>query len=70
MRQKGTVKFFNAQKGFGFITPTTSGTDVFVHSSAVAAAGIDTLVEGQIVSFETEAGQNGKGPKAVKLERG
>jgi CspA family cold shock protein len=48
----GTVKWFNAQKGFGFIQPETSGPDVFVHISAVERAGLNDLVEGQKVSFE------------------
>jgi CspA family cold shock protein len=48
----GTVKFFNAQKGFGFITPEDGGTDVFVHVSAVEQAGLTTLNEGQRVSFD------------------
>ena len=48
----GTVKFFNATKGFGFIQPDTGGADVFVHISAVERAGMRTLVEGQRVSFD------------------
>ena len=48
----GTVKFFNATKGFGFIQPDTGGADVFVHISAVARAGMRTLVEGQKVNFD------------------
>lgn len=48
----GTVKFFNATKGFGFISPDTGGTDVFVHISAVERAGMRTIVEGQKLSFE------------------
>jgi CspA family cold shock protein len=48
----GTVKFFNAQKGFGFIAPEDGGTDVFVHISAVEQAGLTTLHEGQRVSFD------------------
>jgi CspA family cold shock protein len=55
----GTVKFFNTQKGFGFITPTDGSSDVFVHISAVEKAGMRTLAEGQKVSFEliTERGK-------------
>jgi CspA family cold shock protein len=55
----GTVKFFNTQKGFGFIQPTDGSNDVFVHISAVQRAGMDTLVEGQRVSYEivTERGK-------------
>ncbi|MGO9422945.1 cold-shock protein [Roseiarcus sp.] len=48
----GTVKWFNATKGFGFIQPDTGGTDVFVHISAVERAGMQTLNEGQKVQFE------------------
>lgn len=48
----GTVKFFNATKGFGFIAPDNGGADVFVHVSAVERAGMRTLVEGQKVNFE------------------
>ncbi|GLK80248.1 MULTISPECIES: cold-shock protein [Methylopila] len=48
----GTVKFFNVQKGYGFIAPEDGSTDVFVHISAVERSGLHTLVEGQKVSFE------------------
>jgi CspA family cold shock protein len=51
---KGTVKFYNAQKGFGFIEPEDGGKDVFVHATALERAGISQLVEGQKVSFDTE----------------
>jgi CspA family cold shock protein len=50
--QVGTVKWFNAQKGFGFIQPENGGADVFVHISAVERAGLGTLTEGQRISFE------------------
>ena len=50
----GTVKWFNATKGFGFIQPDAGGTDIFVHISAVERAGMRELVEGQKVSFELE----------------
>jgi CspA family cold shock protein len=49
---KGTVKWFNATKGYGFITPSSGGQDVFVHISAVERAGLRELVEGQVVSYE------------------
>ena len=68
MRQNGTVKFFNSTKGFGFITPADGAKDVFVHISAVEAAGISDLAEGQKVSFETEPDARGKGPKAVQIK--
>lgn len=51
---KGTVKFYNAQKGFGFITPDAGGNDVFVHATALERAGMHSLSEGQKVSFTTE----------------
>ncbi len=50
----GTVKFYNDQKGFGFIQPDNGGKDVFVHATALERAGMRSLVEGQKVSFETE----------------
>lgn len=56
---KGTVKWFNAQKGFGFITNDNSGEDVFVHFSGIAAQGFKTLEEGQKVVFDLEKGQRG-----------
>lgn len=56
----GTVKFFNASKGYGFIAPEDGSKDVFVHISAVQRAGLATLNENQKVSFETERGNNGK----------
>ena len=59
----GTVKFFNNQKGFGFITPSDGGKDVFVHISAVERAGMSTLNEGQRVTYEvvTERGKQAAG---------
>jgi CspA family cold shock protein len=68
MRQSGTVKFYNAQKGYGFIKPDDGGKDVFVHVTAVERAGIASLDEGARISFETEPDKRGKGPKAVNLE--
>ena len=56
----GTVKFFNAAKGFGFIEPEDGSKDAFVHISAVEQAGLSTLQEGQKVSYELEAGRDGK----------
>ena len=56
----GTVKFFNATKGFGFITPEDGGKDAFVHISALERAGISGLAEGQKVSYELETGRDGK----------
>jgi CspA family cold shock protein len=51
---KGIVKFYNEQKGFGFIAPESGGNDVFVHATALERAGITIIREGQKVSFETE----------------
>jgi CspA family cold shock protein len=56
----GTVKFYNGQKGYGFIQPDDGGKDVFVHASALERAGIGNLVEGQKVSFDIEKDQRGK----------
>jgi len=61
----GTVKWFNEEKGFGFITPENGGADVFVHFRAIQGDGFKTLAEGQQVSFETEQGQ--KGPQAANV---
>lgn len=68
MRQSGTVKFYNAQKGYGFIKPDDGGKDVFVHVTAVERAGISNLNEGARISFDTEPDKRGKGPKAVNLQ--
>jgi CspA family cold shock protein len=57
---KGTVKWFNAQKGYGFISPDDGGKDVFVHISAVERAGLSGLRDGQKVSFEQQTDQRGK----------
>ena len=56
----GTVKFFNAVKGFGFIEPEDGSKDAFVHISAVQRAGLTSLNEGQKVTYELQRGQNGK----------
>lgn len=58
--QKGTVKWFNPTKGYGFIKPSGSDKDVFVHISAVERAGLSTLNEGQTVEYELVTGRNGK----------
>ncbi|MEJ1968965.1 MAG: cold-shock protein [Rhizomicrobium sp.] len=62
----GTVKFFNTAKGFGFIAPEGGGKDVFVHASAVEAAGMRSLNEGDKVSFESQP--DARGSKAVNLK--
>jgi len=63
----GTVKFFNADKGYGFIQPEDGGNDAFVHISAVQAAGMDTLRQDQRVSYELEDDKRGK-QSAVNLQ--
>ena len=56
----GTVKFFNTQRGFGFIEPDDGSKDAFVHISAVERAGLTSLNEGQKVSYDVQPGKNGK----------
>ena len=56
----GTVKFFNESKGYGFVQPDDGGNDAFVHITAVEAAGMGTLREGQRVNYELETGRDGK----------
>lgn len=56
----GTVKFYNGQKGFGFIQPEDGGKDVFVHISALDRAGLGGLVEGQKVGYDLETGRDGR----------
>jgi CspA family cold shock protein len=67
MAMTGTVKFFNGERGYGFIKPDDGGRDVFVHITAVERAGLKSLVEGQRISFDVEPDKKGKGPKAVNL---
>jgi CspA family cold shock protein len=57
---QGTVKFFNATKGFGFVAPDDGSKDVFVHISAVQGSGLQTLQENQKISFDTEQGRDGR----------
>jgi len=63
----GTVKWFNSTKGFGFIAPETGGKDVFVHISAVERSGLTGLADDQKVSFDVEAGRDGR-ESAVNLQ--
>jgi CspA family cold shock protein len=63
---RGTVKWFNAAKGYGFISPSDGGDDVFAHYTAIEMDGYKTLTEGQEVEFEVEQGP--KGPKAAVIK--
>jgi CspA family cold shock protein len=65
----GTVKFFNRAKGFGFIEPDEGGKDIFVHASALEAAGIHALNEGDRVSFVLEDDRRGRGKQAAQLKK-
>jgi CspA family cold shock protein len=62
---QGTVKWFNAEKGYGFITPDNGGSDIFVHHTAIQTTGFRSLDEKQRVSFEVAQGQ--KGPQATNV---
>jgi CspA family cold shock protein len=64
---KGTVKWFNATKGFGFIQPSSGGKDVFVHISAVEKAGLSTLNEGQTVEYEEVANRGKTSAENLKV---
>ncbi|RCL01488.1 MAG: cold shock protein (CspA family) [Candidatus Tokpelaia sp. JSC085] len=67
MAQTGAVKFFNYEKGYGFIEPDDGSPDIFVHVSALQAARIPELKDKQKVSFDTEPDRHGKGPKAINI---
>lgn len=69
MRVTGTVKFFNTAKGYGFIQPENGGKDVFVHATALEAAGIRSLNEGDRVSFVLEEDRRGRGQQAGQLQK-
>lgn len=64
----GTVKFYNSQKGFGFIAPDDGAQDVFVHATALESAGISSLSDGQKVSFDTEIDSRSGKTAVAKLE--
>lgn len=66
-RIRGTVKWFNDSKGFGFITPESGGKDLFVHYSSIESEGFRSLKEGDVVEFGTEEGP--KGPAAIQVRK-
>jgi cold shock CspA family protein len=66
---RGTVKWFNSQKGFGFIRPEGGGRDVFIHVSAVEKAGLTTLSEGQIVEYEEVSNRGRTSVENLKVQR-
>lgn len=68
MRQTGIVKFFNATKGYGFIKPEDGSKDVFVHVTAVQAAGIPEITEGMKLSYELQDDRRGRGQQATELQ--
>ncbi|MTH99820.1 cold-shock protein [Roseibium sp. RKSG952] len=68
MRENGTIKFFNHDRGFGFITPENGGKDVFVHITAFEKAGISNPEEGAKISFIAEDDRRGRGKQAAQLE--
>ena len=67
MAMTGTVKFFNGERGYGFIKPDDGGREVLVHRPPLERAGMKDLTEGQRITFEVEPDKKGKGPKAVNL---
>jgi cold shock protein len=67
-RQLGKVKFFDKERGFGFVTPDQGGRDVFVHVSSVQKSGLPHLEEGMALSFATEDDTRGRGPQAINLQ--
>ena len=65
----GTVKFYNSQKGYGFISPDDGGKDVFVHATALERAGLRGLVEGQKIGFDVEVGRRSGKDAAANLQQ-
>ncbi|MGB7206841.1 MAG: cold-shock protein [Anderseniella sp.] len=68
MRHTGTVKFFNSAKGYGFISPEDGSKDIFVHVTAVQAAGIPELKDGARLSYELHDDKHGRGQQATELQ--
>jgi CspA family cold shock protein len=69
MRISGTLKFYNASKGFGFIAPEDGSKDVFVHASALERSGVDCLNEGDKVTFVLEDDRKGRGKQAGQIQK-
>jgi CspA family cold shock protein len=69
MRISGTLKFYNTSKGFGFIAPDDGSKDVFVHASALERSGIDSLNEGEKVTFVLEDDRKGRGKQANQIQK-
>ena len=69
MRLSGTLKFYNATKGFGFVTPEDGSKDVFVHATALEKAGIRSLNEGDKITFVLEDDRKGRGKQAGQIEK-
>lgn len=68
MRQTGTLKFFNHDRGFGFITPTDGGKDIFVHITAFERSGVAVPAEGASLSYIAEEDRRGRGLQAAQIE--
>ena len=68
IRQTGKVKFFDKDRGFGFVTPESGGRDVFVHVSAFQRSGLPHLEDGMKLSYATEDDARGRGPQAINLQ--
>ena len=69
MRISGTLKFYNAARGYGFIAPDDGSNDVFVHASALERSGIDALNEGDKVTFVLEDDRKGRGKQAGEIQK-
>ncbi len=65
---KGTVKFYNSSKGYGFIAPEDGSKDIFVHATALEASGVSNLNEGDVISFEIEDDTRGRGKQATNIQ--
>ena len=68
MATNGTVKFFNQSRGFGFVTPEDGSKDVFIHVTALEAAGIPSIDEGDKITFDIEDDQRGRGKQATNVQ--